>query len=537
MKRIGDIVDAMNVALERTELSDFYERRAKLKGKGYRWSGGLFLIVGGDDGDFSGYAFHKGGRRELQFNLGLEGDGYFRYGVAFSLEPARILPDPVTVLRPKIERFNAAIKIFPAARDSTMWRDHDGQRFHKTPVGPILPNEIVPDSFIFLGHIVDANATGVTQEMIERAADALASLLPLYEYVEGDSEVPIHHKVARLCWNTDFWQRPTGKEGKSTNTDAFEAQYGYGHEEWLFDRSTVRKGWKYGFIQALNKSRNHAGETLDLLLYAIEDKSRSRYWVASLRSVHVLTADEAGVAVRLLESTGVLKSMRQQVRDIGLEISQLASTDPIEIVNLRYRPEDLTQFERPVQFPVGQLRADYYGILQDVPEGQRDVVRGHQSAEGLRERNINALSAKRRAYVADADVTLEHKRWQKVLRATLSDELPGAQTAVEVDVQGHSIDVYVKLAGKLFFIELKTHSVVRHAIRQALAQLMEYSLWPPSGPRADYLIVVAPGDPEEGEAYLSLLRQQFRIPVYYLQFRDDRIDGLRDLVSRLTGGQ
>ena len=43
---------------------------------------------------FDSYAFHVGGRTELQFNIGLEsGDEDLRYGVAFSLETNQTLPD------------------------------------------------------------------------------------------------------------------------------------------------------------------------------------------------------------------------------------------------------------------------------------------------------------------------------------------------------------------------------------------------------------------------------------------------------------
>ena len=57
---------------------------------------------------FDHYAFHDGGRTELQYNIGLEeedGDRWWRHGVAFSFERSQTLPDP-SVLIPKVERFN-----------------------------------------------------------------------------------------------------------------------------------------------------------------------------------------------------------------------------------------------------------------------------------------------------------------------------------------------------------------------------------------------------------------------------------------------
>jgi len=58
---------------------------------------------------FPKYAFHFGGRPELQFNIAwddVSGDEQLRHGVAFSFEPNRNLPNPVEVLSPKVRRFN-----------------------------------------------------------------------------------------------------------------------------------------------------------------------------------------------------------------------------------------------------------------------------------------------------------------------------------------------------------------------------------------------------------------------------------------------
>jgi len=45
------------------------------------------------------WAFHHGGRKELQFNIGFEEEG-FRYGLALSLEASQTVPD-ITILFPK----------------------------------------------------------------------------------------------------------------------------------------------------------------------------------------------------------------------------------------------------------------------------------------------------------------------------------------------------------------------------------------------------------------------------------------------------
>ena len=56
----------------------------------------------------STWAFHHGGRSELQFNVGIEehsGEDALRYGVAFSFETSQSLPS-IEVLIPKVSLFN-----------------------------------------------------------------------------------------------------------------------------------------------------------------------------------------------------------------------------------------------------------------------------------------------------------------------------------------------------------------------------------------------------------------------------------------------
>lgn len=69
------------------------------------------------------YAFHSGGRDELQFNIGFDrfadGAEALRAGVAFSLETSRSLPT-IDPLVPKVRRFNDSCA--PIPKPSPTWR-------------------------------------------------------------------------------------------------------------------------------------------------------------------------------------------------------------------------------------------------------------------------------------------------------------------------------------------------------------------------------------------------------------------------------
>lgn len=134
------------------------------------------------------WAFHLGGREELQFNVGLDnmpdGARAFRAGVAFSFEPSRSLPD-VEILVPKVARFNAWMREHPEAFPHlAMWHWRRGERSIDYQPGPIPETLIRDHTFVFMGHrqrlpLLDPHI----------ALRTFDTLLPLYEWVEKAAHV------------------------------------------------------------------------------------------------------------------------------------------------------------------------------------------------------------------------------------------------------------------------------------------------------------------------------------------------------------
>jgi hypothetical protein len=102
---------------------------------------------------FENYAFHVGGRQELQFNIGTEdrdGIEVIRYGVGFSLEPSQSFPD-IEVLRKLVARFNEFLRVHPDEfSDLRMWCYHRDvlQTEDYVPV-PIPDDRFKLGAFIF----------------------------------------------------------------------------------------------------------------------------------------------------------------------------------------------------------------------------------------------------------------------------------------------------------------------------------------------------------------------------------------------------
>ena len=153
------------------------ELRARLKGRA-RLPRDLFP----KSTVFDTYAFHYGGRKELQFNVGLD-NGELRHGVAFSLETNQTLPK-IDVLIPKIGRFNNFMELYAEKyADMRIWY-YDGD----TSSGYFMPASIpavwVQEGvFIFLGR-----RQKVTEVDYDLLLDDLDRLLPLYRHVEGKGD-------------------------------------------------------------------------------------------------------------------------------------------------------------------------------------------------------------------------------------------------------------------------------------------------------------------------------------------------------------
>ena len=181
---IKTIASELNKLSRSHPIGHLQELRARFRGK--TRTNKIFVT------DFPDYAFHDGGKHELQFNIGteeIEGRQVFRYGVAFSLETSRSHPD-ISGLFPKIERFNYYIRTNPDAFPGSLMWYHTGPQksrirsseFYPRPIGPDLAQK---GNFIFLGKWVE-----VDELNLEDVLDELDRLLPLYVFVEGGDDLP-----------------------------------------------------------------------------------------------------------------------------------------------------------------------------------------------------------------------------------------------------------------------------------------------------------------------------------------------------------
>jgi hypothetical protein len=161
---------------------------------------------------FKDYAFHFGGRTELQFNVGIEterGKDMLRHGVAFSLETSPTLPE-IGILIPKVKRFNMFLQRFPEEFSGLqMWHYEGGERSPNYSPARIKNELLHKDAFIFLGRVQP-----IKHVDYELVLDDFDHLLSLYRFVEASDTHPT------LTETTDHFQFRPGCTIKPASTKA-----------------------------------------------------------------------------------------------------------------------------------------------------------------------------------------------------------------------------------------------------------------------------------------------------------------------------
>lgn len=223
------------------------------------------------------WAFHNGGRTELQFNIGLErvaGIDELRHGVAFSFEPSRSLPS-IDILIPKVRLFNDFMRLYPEYYgDMRMWHHAGGERSGDYAPSSILPELVRPGPFVFLGK----RRPVVRVDYDEILAD-FDRLLPLYEYVESGGREDAGPAAA-----TGFtFQAGCTERSAATTATLAERELNVSlHHNLLQARLTARLIAEYGAENVADEHPSGLGTKIDVVLR----RTPEEYWYYEIKTAH-----------------------------------------------------------------------------------------------------------------------------------------------------------------------------------------------------------------------------------------------------------
>lgn len=336
------------------------------------------------------------------------------------------------------------------------------------------------------------------------------------------------NKIARICWNTEGWRKPSGRTGKSKNKKTYEYRSGYGHEEWLLDITKLIDGWHYACLQPIGSHHTkYIGKTFNLSLYSIDGETKNRWWIGGIDNVTVITPEESRKAYVAYKKNGWLREMEEQLSNVGADIRGFRKTKPKKFFLVRFRPSSLKLLDTPQQFSRNDpaVSSNYYVLLDQkqtpkliTSKGPFIFIPGHSEKKSQTKSTYEKHSA---------PVDLIHNRIQTDIYRYLVKQYGKDNVSTEqyAGYGSQSIDVVVKGDnGNYTFYEIKTSYSVRLCVREALGQLLEYAYYHNTNNRSvQKLIVVSPNAvTTEIKSYLANLRNEFNVPIYYQRFDPEK---------------
>lgn len=335
----------------------------------------------------------------------------------------------------------------------------------------------------------------------------------------------VKNKYCRICWNTDFWHRPTGEAARTEASGSYVADYGFGHEEWLFNFSWLQPGpkgttgdFRYGFLQPIGKYRSkYIGQNFDAFIYTISPNG-DRIAIGIIRDVYVPDDAEIKGALDHIKRAGWLDEMKHEIKYVGGNLAGLAH-GPAGIINVRFRQDDVQFFEP--RFVVGKPNK-IWNSARYQPfdwEGEAPARLGAiPSARKGRKKKTEGEVA--RSAIPGTTYDPAHNRLQNALY----DYLVRQYGELAVFYEDDAVDLALRHDNKDVFIEIKIALSAKQCIRQALGQLLEYSFYPGRREAQELVIVGEHEASVEDVEFLARLQQKFDLPVRYLRWASGSLE-------------
>lgn len=335
-------------------------------------------------------------------------------------------------------------------------------------------------------------------------------------------------RIARVCWNTNCWVKPSGRKGKA-RSDSHEESYGFGHEEWLLDMNKMIGNYHYAFLEPVFKFiEGYVGKSFKMLLYTIDASTRDRYWLGYLDEVEVIGKNEARSVLKNYRKEGWLQQMKADLIRVGLKGGSLVNPPMKEtdLFNVKIHPESLRGlFQEPLRVPSGHrlISSNRYVLLRvansDKLPSEEEVASKYSFESGDDRRRLLATTAVRTYQGSSVELELKHNELSMAFLKFLQGTYGRESVRREVTAYGNSkVDAVAHTSKGDIFYEIKTYNHLKTSIREAVGQLLEYCYYP-NAKNAEELWVVSDLEPgPQIRDYVKTLKGVLQIRFGYIQF-------------------
>lgn len=327
-------------------------------------------------------------------------------------------------------------------------------------------------------------------------------------------------RIARLAYNTNGWESPSGWYGKSKTKSSYEKTNGYGHEEWLLDFSKLIKGYHYGYLEPVNKNlAAYEGRTFNIYLFTVNSATSQKVWIGKINNAEVIGGDVSEEIKATYQRKGWYQEMKEDLEALGLNSDKLDQWSGDALFNVRFKPSDF-ELCRPYQHVSKGAISSYHYVLLHVRDEPNILERNKKFVLGNCKpgKRFEVMVLKKKYEQGVIEYPFIHHEISRGLEKVLKKDF--TDVYVEHDaICGGSIDLVASKGKIVNFYEIKTYNDVRTCIRQGIGQLLEYSYFP-SQKLATEMFIVTPHVINDLDTinYLRNLRKAVKLPIRHLQF-------------------
>ncbi|WP_333887302.1 hypothetical protein [Sphingobacterium siyangense] len=339
-------------------------------------------------------------------------------------------------------------------------------------------------------------------------------------------------RMFRLTWNTTGWQFPIQHRWKKQNQGtriAFENQYGFGGEEWLFNPRYQYDGYQYGYIRGVADLTAEVNQISNAILFTLNQETRERFFVGQINGLEIIHNSRTALSIAQQLYSQYLHDMEEELIYAKADLNGLGY-GVVPNVRFQIRNANLFAEKQPAVGLKGNKYNRYipYKIekeLESIIEGSRIEDYFHFNPGVAK----SSFSHERFTEPANDIIKREHSEISKALEQFLQPTFSSKKNNLSIEKTrfGYNIaDVVLNHPdGEITIIEIKSSGLVRKNIREAIGQLLDYGCWYKEC-KVKKLIIVAPSELSLLEiGYLERLRNVINIPVGYWQYQHNPLKG------------
>ena len=335
-------------------------------------------------------------------------------------------------------------------------------------------------------------------------------------------------RLMRLVWNDNNWQFPIKRNWKKIwqgrKDKPHHEQYGFGFEEWLFNKRYLINGYQYGYIRGVASMPKDISFIDELHLYSIHPTTKQQFLIGKLTNIkiyHGIDEVEDDI-VNVFEDNRDL--MLEELKEVDADTKLLKTLELRP--NLSFRFEDAMIYQEPILISQDLLKIHRFIpkiidnelglIIEKVNAAFKNPKMNFESGNGTGSNSYsqNVSGGKRIVNRTHADITNDLHDYLRNSKDYKNFEISTEKTRI----CNNLVDCAAKNKNKYVLFEVKTANSVLACIRQALGQIIEYALLDTSLD-IKKLIIIGPTIPSENDLiYFQNLKEKLKLPLQYWSY-------------------